>query len=160
MARMRPVIHSRKEIVDSTLLGVTGGVVSNVLVADAINDYTGLVGQVETGSVIKSIYLFVQILPSATGTANVDFYVIKRPNGITDPVPGAVGGTSARKYVLHEEKGIPGNASDGAYPLTFKGVVRIPKGRQRMGEGDDIRIVLRGTDDYNACVKCIYKVFM
>ncbi len=158
MARMRPVIHSRKEIVDSTLLAVGAAVNSNVLVADAVNDYTGIVGQVEVGSVIKSIYLFVQVLPTA-GTANVDFYVIKRPNGITDPVPGAVGGTSARKYVLHEEKGIPGNASDGAYPLTFKGVVRIPKGRQRMAEGDDIRVVIRGADIYNACVKCIYKVF-
>ncbi len=158
MPRMRPVIHSRKEIVDGTFLAVTAATVTNVLVADAINDYVGTVGSVEVGSVIKSIYLFVQVLPTA-GTANVDFYVIKRPNGIVDPVPGAVGGTSARKYVLHEEKGIPGNAADGAYPLTFKGVVRIPRGRQRMGEGDDIRVVIRGADIYNACVKCIYKVY-
>ncbi len=153
------IIHSRKEVVDSTLLGVAAAVVSNVNVANAVNDYTGTVGSVETGSVIKSIYLFVQIIPTL-GTANVDFYVIKRPDGIVDPVPGAVGGSFARKYVLHEEKGLPGNAGDGAYPLTFKGVVRIPKGRQRMGEGDDIRVVLRGADIYNACIKCIYKVYM
>lgn len=158
VARLRPVIHSRKEIVDSTVLGVTAGTQSNIILASVVNDYVGAVGTVEVGSVIKSIYLFAQILPTAT-TENVDFYVIKRPTGVVDPVPGATGGSLARKYILHEEKGIPGNANDGAYPLTFKGVIRIPKGRQRMAEGDFIRIDLRGTGIYNACVKCIYKVF-
>ncbi len=153
---MRPVIHTRKEIVDSTLLGVTAATVSTVVAATAINDYVGTVATVESGSVVKWIYLFVQLIETAT-TSNVDFYVIKRPAQLTNPVPGATGGTTVRKYILHEEKGIPGNSGDGAYPLTFKGVIKIPKGRQRMAEGDTIEIVLRGTGIYNACVKCIYK---
>ncbi len=153
---MRPVIHTRKEIVDSTLLGVSAGTISTVSVATATNNYTGVVGTVEVGSKVKWIYLFVQLIETAT-TTNVDWYVIKKPTGIVNPVPGAVGGELGRKYVLHEEKGIPGNAGDGAYPLTFKGVVKIPRGRQRMGEGDFIQIILRGTGIYNACIKCIYK---
>jgi len=156
VARFRPIIHTRKEIVDTTLLGVAAATVSTVVVATVVANYTGTVGTIETGSKIKWIYLFVQILPTA-GTANVDFYVIKHPAGVANPVPGAVGGTTGRKYVLHEEKGIPGNAADGAYPLTFKGVVKVPKGRQRFGEGDLMSVVLRGTDIHNACVKCIYK---
>ncbi len=156
MARMRPTINTRKEIVDSTLLGVAAAQNSVVDVAQVVNDYTGTVGTVEVGTKISWIYLFVQII-SATGTANVDFYVIKFPAGTTLPTPGATGGNVARKYILHEEKGIPGNAADGAYPLTFKGVIKIPRGRQRMAEGDQISVVLRGTDIYNACVKCIYK---
>lgn len=156
MGRMRPVIHTRKEVVDSTLLGVSAGTTSAVTVAESVNDYTGSVGDVEVGSVITSIYAFIQMLPTTT-TENVDFYVIKKPSGIANPTPGAVGGDLARKYVLHEEKGIPGNAADGAYPLTFKGVVKIPKGRQRMAEGDKILVVLRGVGISNSCLKVIYK---
>ncbi len=159
MGRLGNIIHSRKEIVDSTNLGVTGGVRTTIPIVSVVNDYVGAVGTVETGSVVKSVYVFFQILP-ALGTANVDWYFIKKPSGVTDPVPGAVGGTPQRKYVLHEEKGIPGNAGDGAYPLTFKGVIKIPRGRQRMAEGDTINLVASGVDDYNACMKAIYKVYM
>lgn len=154
---LRP-INSRKEVVDSTLLAVAAATNTAVVVASVVNDYVGTVGTVEVGTVIKSVYLFVQGLPTA-GTANVDFYVIKKPTGVVLPIAGAVGGNTARKYVLHEEKGIPGNASDGAYPLTFKGVIRIPRGRQRMGEGDTIQVVLRGTDISNWCLKAIYKAY-
>ncbi len=152
------IINSRKEIVDSTLLGVAAGTTSSVALATVVNDYTGAVGTVPVGSVIKSVYLFVQILPTAT-TENVDWNVGKIPNGVSLPVPGTTGGAPARKYVLHEEKGIPGNANDGAYPLTFKGVIKIPRGRQRMAEGDVITIRLLGAGIYNACLKAIYKVY-
>ncbi len=156
VARFRPIVHTRKEIVDTTLLGVSAATVSTVSLATVVNDYVGTAGSVEVGSKIKWIYLFVQVLETAT-TSNVDWYVIKRPQGPTNPTPGAVGGTIARKFVLHEEKGIPGNANDGAYPSTFKGVIKIPRGRQRMAEGDVIQLVIRGTGIYNACAKCIYK---
>ncbi len=157
MARLRPIIHSRKEIVDSTLLGVTAGTISTVQLATVVNDYVGTVGTCVVGSIIKYIYIFVQIIETAT-TSNVDWYVRKAPLAVNVDTPGAIGGTLSRKYVLHEEKGIPGNSNDGAYPATFKGVIKIPKGRQRMAEGDSILIALRGTGVHNACIKCIYKV--
>ncbi len=159
MARMRPVINTRKEIVDSVNLGVAAGVQTIIPLATSVNDYTGAVGTVEVGSVIKWVYLFCQILPTA-GTANVDFYVMKAPTAITAPTAGGTGGEVARKFILHEEKGIPGNAADGAYPLTFKGVIKIPKGRQRMAEGDRLFLAVRGADIYNQCSKAIYKVQM
>lgn len=156
VARFRPIIHTRKEIVDGTFLAVAGAGITTTTVATVVNDYIGTAGTVEVGSKIKWIYLFVQIIETAS-TSNVDFYVIKKPSSVVNPVPGATGGNVARKYILHEEKGIPGNAADGAYPLTFKGVIKIPRGRQRMAEGDLIAVVMRGTGIYNACLKCIYK---
>ncbi len=155
---MRP-INSRKEIIDSTLLGVAAATVSTVTIAVAVDNFVGSIGTCATGSVIKGGYWFVQILPTA-GTANVDAYIAKAPGNVTSnlPVPGATGGNVNRKYILHEKKGIPGNASDGAYPMTIEGAFKIPKGRQRMGENDQISIVVRGTDIHNACIKAIYKV--
>ncbi len=125
-----------------------------------VNDYTGAVTEVPIGAKVSSLYLFIQVLPTA-GTANVDWFIAKAPSAdiAALPVPGSTGGDVARKFILHEEKGIPGNAADGAYPLTFKGVIKIPRGRQRMAEGDRIRIRIRGADIHNACVKCIYKFY-
>ncbi len=154
------IINSVKNIVDSVQLTVAAGTNTDVVLAVAVNDYTGGVTDVPTGCVIRSLYLFVQMLPT-TGTANVDWFITKNPANVTSnlPVPGATGGTPQRKYILHEEKGIPGNAADGAYPLTFKGVIRIPKGRQRMAESDVINIKLRGVDIHNICIKAIYKFY-
>ncbi len=156
---LRP-INSVKNIIDGVFLSVAAATVTSVVLAEGVNDYTGLAKDVPIGAKISSIYLFVQILPTA-GTANVDWYIWKRPGSVTTigPVPGATGGSVDRKWIMHEEKGIPGNAADGAYPLTFKGVIRIPRGRQRMGEGDEIRLQLRGADIHNICVKAIYKFY-
>ncbi len=155
---LRP-INSNKEVVDSTLLGVTAGTQSVVVACNVVNDYTGVVGTCPLGAKIHSVYIFAQIISTA-GTANADLAVLKSPNALAAPIAGAIGGTTMRKYVLHEEKGIPGNASDGAYPMTWKGVVRIPRGRQRMAEGDSIRVLVRSADIYNACVKIIYKWYI
>ncbi len=153
-------INSVKNIVDGVFLGVTAASVTTVTLAEGVNDYTGGTTQVPVGGTVSSFYLFVQIIASATGTANVDWYLIKNIAGqLTLPVPGATGGTPVRSKILHEEKGIPGNASDGAYPLTFKGVIKIPPGMRRMAEADKFELRIRGADAYNACVKCIYKFY-
>ncbi len=160
MARLGNIINSVKNIADGVLLGVTATTVSDLTIALAVNDYTGGNTDVPTGCVVKSVYLFCQILPT-TGTANVDFYIAKCPANVRNslPDPGSTGGAAQRKYILHEEKGIPGNAADGAYPLTFKGVIKIPRGRQRMAEGDVIVLLTRGTDIHNLCFKAIYKFY-
>ncbi len=156
---LRP-INSVKNIVDSVNLLVAAGTTTKVILADGVNNYTGGVNEVPIGAKVSSVYLFMQILPS-TGTANVDWYIWKGPLDLNAgmPVPGATGGDNNRKWILHEEKGIPGNAADGAYPLTFKGVIKLPRGRQRFGENDRLQIDFRGADIHNACIKCIYKFY-
>ncbi len=156
-SNLRP-INSVKNIVDGTFLGVTAATSTFVTLGATVNTYGGGVTEVPIGAKVYSVYLFVQII-SATGTANADFFITKYPANVVLPVPGVTGGSPARKFILHEEKGLPGNAADGAYPLTFKGVIRIPKGRQRFAEGDTLQLIARSADVYNMCVKCIYKFY-
>ncbi len=157
---LRP-INSVKNIIDGTFLGVAAATVTNVLIGNGVNNYAGAVDEIPIGAKVSSVYLFVQIISGDSGVANADWYIWKGPLSLNAamPVPGATGGDANRKYILHEEKGIPGNALDGAYPLTFKGVIKIPRGRQRFGEADRIQIKMRSADVYNACVKCIYKFY-
>lgn len=158
--RIRPV-QTRKEILDSTLLGVSGGTTSTVTLVTAVDNYAGVVNTVPTGSVVKGVYLFIQIVPNGS-SANVDWYLWKNPSGLSTvgPTPGAVGGDPRRKYVLHEEKGIPGSTVEGQGPLTFRGVIKIPRGLQRFGEDDTLQLKLRGAQIYDACIKAIYKVYL
>ncbi len=153
-------INSVKNIVDTTQLIVAAGVTSTVDLAVGVNAYAGAVTDVPIGAKVMSIYLFVQIQQNAVNS-NVDWYVAKGPAAsITAlPVPGVTGGSIERKYILHEEKGIPGPMNNGSPPLTFRGVIRIPKGRQRFGEGDKCTVKLRGAAAYDFCLKAIYKFY-
>lgn len=154
---LRPV-NSVKNIVDSTNIGVTGATTTSVVLAQTVNDYTGGNADVPIGAKVSSIYVFVQIASDSTN-ANCDWFFAKRPSGITMPTPGATGGSTARKFILHEEKGLPGTYSAGSTPLTFKGVLKIPRGRQRFAEGDAVVLNLRGAQQYSFCVKAIYKFY-
>ncbi len=155
---LRP-INSVKNIVDGTFLTVAAATVTSVDLALSVNDYAGAVNEVPIGAKVSSIYLFVQIQQQAVNS-NVDWYVGKFPAGLAAlPVPGATGGDITRRFILHEEKGIPGPVNNGSPPLTFKGVIRIPRGRQRFGEAESIKLQLRGAAAYDACVKCIYKFY-
>ncbi len=156
---LRP-INSVKNIQDSTTLGVAAGVVTNVTLAITTNDYAGGNTSVPIGAKVHGVYLFFQIILQAVGT-NVDMYVWKGPGSISAvmPVPGVTGGDVNRKYILHEEKGIPGTLNAGASPLTFRGVIRIPRGRQRFAENDILQIKFRGSAVYDSCLKCIYKFY-
>ncbi len=156
---LRP-INSVKNIVDGVFLGVTAGVVTGTIVADTINDYTGgNPKDVPIGAKVSSIFFSIDIQPQAV-SANVDFYIAKFPAGLAAlPVPGATGGDISRKYILHEEKGIPGAANNGSPPKKFLGVIRIPKGKQRMGEGESIRVQASCATAYDLCIKAIYKFY-
>lgn len=112
------------------------------------------------GAKVSGVYLFFQIIPQVV-QGNVDWYITKAPNTIIAslPIPGATGGSPNRKWILHEEKGIPGTFNNGAGPLTFRGFIKIPRGRQRFDEDDRVRIVFRGATVYDACLKSIYKVY-
>ncbi len=153
-------INSVKNIIDGVFLAVAGGTITTVTLAQSVNDYVGGATELPTGGTIKGIYLFVQMNQTAV-VSNVDWYIWKGSANLsgTMPVPGATSGDLNRRYILHEEKGIPGQSDNGAPPLTFRGVIKIPRGRQRFGEADVMQLRLRGAGIHNACVKCIYKFY-
>ncbi len=154
---LRP-INSNKEIIDGVFIGVAAGVVTALTWGLTINDYIGGVGSIPLGSKVNGVYFFINIQPQAA-VGVINFYITKFPSGAVPPIPGVTGGDVFRKFILHEEKGLPGVFNNGSPPFTFRGVVVIPKGRRRWAEGDLGRVQLTCSTAYDACVKAIYKVY-
>jgi len=154
------IIRGVKEIVDGTFIGVGGAITTSQTLAVAVNNYTGGVGDCPIGCKLFGMDLFLQCSPDSVTQGLTDMYVAKIPGGITTssmPIPGATGGNENRKYILHEQKGIPGGQVAGALPTQWHMRVRIPKGRQRMAENDKVIVRFRNTNTYNACVKAVFK---
>ncbi len=159
-ALARRPINSVKNIQDSTAIGVAAGVTTTVTLAAAVNDYAGGNADVPIGAKVSSIYVFFQIQPQAA-QGQVDAYIIKASTTqmAGAPAPGATGGSPTRRFILHEEKGIPGAYNNGSPPLTFRGVIKLPRGRQRFGEDDLVQIRVSCATAYDFCVKAIYKFY-
>ncbi len=163
----RPIV-SNKEIVDSVVFIVAGGVTTDIDVATSVNNYLGSVGTMPLGSTLLGFYLEISTNNVDNIVGRTDWFLCKR-NGnepaVNFPVPGASGGHPLRKYIFHEEKGIhQANTFDngaantaGGQSFRTKQFLAIPKSRRRMGEDDRWTIRVGSSENYSFCMKCIYK---
>ncbi len=129
--------------------------------------------EVNIGSRISSMFVEIFFITEGGEVSNevplVDWYLIKNGGnsfGATFdasnlPTPGATGSHINKRHILHEEKGLSGggDASLTGVPMVFKGVIRIPRGSQRIGESDVFRICGRANFATKFCIKVIYKWF-
>ncbi len=161
----RPIV-SNKEIVDSVVVLAAAGLVTNITIATAVNDYTGSVGTVPLGAKILGFYLETSYNLAQVIVGRFDWMLVKAESGRINadfPSPGASGGHELRKRVYHERKGIlDGGTTSNAGGQTSKAVefIKCPRGVQRMGEGDRWVIRISGSTIYSFCLKCIYKWYM
>ncbi len=153
---LRPV-RSVKEIVDGVFLAVAGGVITVVAVATAVNDYTGAVGTCPIGATIKALYVEASYSNQGTIRARIDWLLGKSPSNLPfGPVPGATGGDPERKWIFHESKGL--NPPEvNATPSKKSGWIRVPPKMTRMGEDDALIFRIGSSQNYNFCLKVIYK---
>ncbi len=157
---LRPV-NRIKHVVDlqfAVALGVT-----QIVTLVSANDSPVLANtnEVETGSVVKSVFLSVEVVNTGTTgvLANCYFMIYKNPGGnLTFPLPNVIGGSDNKKYVFHQEM-IMLQMVDNSNPRTlFKGVIRIPRHLQRMAPNDLIRIEIFSPGvEITGCVQTHYK---
>ncbi len=131
--------------------------------------------EVQAGSTVTSIYLSLFFgtkgNASAVNPEVVDWYIIYDVAGRMSeggtfgngaavlPIASSAGESVNRNQILHMEKGIVGDAADGS-KMVFAGVIRIPRGKQRIGIGTKIHIVAQKQEgDKFFCLKAIYKYY-
>ncbi len=170
---IRPV-NSLKHIVDTPTTAVPGGVATNVIIAQAVqNPLLAATTEVKEGSVINSIYLGVEAQQngnSFSAVPRVYMIVVKNPgNEIVAPYPANAGASDAKRFVIHQEMQMhtanTGLDNSNTFPRTmFKGVIKIPRGYRRFGYNDRLIVVFaldsaESTGNINVCVQAIYKEF-
>ncbi len=168
---LRP-IKSVKHIVETSGIIAAGANAVTANLADGVDTYTlADTNGVPTGSKIHSIYFSAFILAEggelAAEVPLVDWYIIKSPgatwastfDATNLPTPGSTGDHINKRHILHTEKGLTGggDASLTGIPMVFKGVIRIPRGKQRWGEDDQLLWCTRANFASKFCVQAIYK---
>ncbi len=146
---------------------VQGGIAvagsSNTIVAQSDDNPTlANTFEVETGSVVKSIYLKVEMnATTSAALSNAYLIVYKNPGGNLAALAASantIGSNDNKRFVFHQEM-VMFQQQDGSNPRTlFQGVIRIPKNYQRMGPNDEITVGLKTPGvAVNFCLQCIYK---
>ncbi len=168
---LRP-INSIKNVFDTS--GIMGAGVDTslgLLIFGVRNASLGTSNEVDVGAKITNVFLEIFFYTEGGEVANevplVDWYILKDDgnaygttfNAANLPTPGATGTHQNKRKILHEEKGLAGggDASLAGVPMVFKGVIRIPRGKQRWAESDVLRVLGRANFATKFCVKAIYK---
>ncbi len=161
-----PVISS-KNVLDAA--GNTLASTNTTQIIALQEDPIGVSGAgVSLGSKVNGIFLsifFYADAVSGTDLPLIDWYIMKDPgstfgsigfSGTGYPTPGSVATYRNRKWIIHEEKGLTGAASDG-YPMVFKGVIALPRHMRRFGETDALVVNFRTELPGKHCIKAIYR---
>ena len=160
---VRPVIHSTKHYVQQSIGTVTAGSSENteLVIAVAVSD-KNLVNEVEEGATIKAVYFELWIRSAATAAASFVFCFMKKPSGILNPTVAelaALGDYDNKKNILYTTQGLTNDVDADALNL-YKGWIRIPKGKQRMGLNDRISWHLSAIgQSINFCGFATYKEY-
>ncbi len=139
-------INSIKHYVQQTLSTVTSGATSERLVASAVvAPAASNTFDVTQGSVIKAVYIELWLIGAGSAGVNSSFQVNleKRTNLTTSfSITNAnnLGSYENKKNILYTTQGIVASEQgSGAVPV-MRGWLKVPKGKQRMGLGDELAI--------------------
>ncbi len=151
------------QFTNATLAGgaATGRQIANAVVAPA----TGTSSEVNEGSIIKAVFIEIWMLSDAvTGDESTFTFILeKRPSNapaLTFTNSQNLNAYPNKKNILYVTQGIIGAAIDGqgSVPIVRQFFL-IPKGKQRMGVGDDIVITMAAVGDMSLCGFSTYKEY-
>ncbi len=156
---LRPVNTEKHETVWSKLSQDASGVQIEELARATDPSGVNLNTEVITGSVIKSLYLEFQFsAETITTTKIVHWMICKLPTGKAIGVPSLYGTADKRHIFKRGMEMLPKSVNTIIKRIV---VVKIPKGKQRMGENDvwQLQWIVTSAETVNACGFCIYKHF-
>ncbi len=160
---VRPMVHSTKHYVQQSIGTSVPGTLTNTNIVSAVDVAAkDLVSEVEEGSSVKAVYIEMWLRSAATSAASFTFIVYKRiQNGaFADATEmAALGDYDNKKNVLFTSQGLL-NDVDSTAMSVIRGWIKIPKGKQRMGLGDNITWTLSAIgQSINFCGFQIYKEY-
>ncbi len=121
---------------------------------------------VNEGSIIKAVYYEYWVL-GATSSGNTTQFVLtieKSPSNALNPAFSDMlnlGGYANKKNILYTTQGLLGANVDGPAIPIIRGWIKIPRGKQRMGQEDRILVTIATVDTaLNICGFSTYKEYV
>ncbi len=161
---MRPIIHSKKHMIQISQGTVTQGVVVTNNLVSANEAVSTTPDAIEVGSLVKACYVeFWLSMASATVVGSYTVVLCKDPGGAQAPSTAemaALHDYTNKKNILFTGQGLLPPTDGGQVPV-LRQWYKIPKGKQRFGLGDKLRLTVRNNNaadiDINFCGLAIFK---
>ncbi len=158
---MRPTINTEKHVVQFSLFAVASGAITNLLLAVGKQTVAAATREeVREGSKIANVYIemWVSSDDAASGSVIVTLERLTGGQGLMSTADSAaLDSYDNKKHVLHTVMGL--TPSNVQYPMAvLKGWFKIPKGMQRFGQEDQLRLNIHGqSNGISGCGFAIYK---
>ncbi len=163
---MRPVIKSKKHIVQISQGTVAQAAIEDIALVTAQEATSTTPTAVEEGAIVKAIYIELWLgMASATVIGSYTVALFKDPGG-SNPAStsemAALHDYTNKKNILFTSQALL-SPTDGGLSVIMRGFYKIPKGKQRFGLNDRMRLVVRNNTasaiDINFCGLAIYKEY-
>ncbi len=160
---MRPVVHSTKHLVQTSLSTIVAGAVTSTTLAIAVPIADkNLVTEVEEGAVVKACYVEDWLRTADTAGGSFVYIIVKHPSATNNPTAvemAALSDWDNKKNILFTSMGLLNDQDADATPIT-RGWYKVPKGKQRFGLGDTLKIhVFAQSLDLQRCGFALYKEY-
>ncbi len=136
---------------------------SNIPIVECSQDADiGSATNVIPGTVVKAVYLEFWLLADGQQPSTYTALVEKVPDGGTGISNGfmpIIHTYTNKKNIFELHQGLAGDANANPVPI-FRGWVKIPKGKQRFGQGDSLVFSVRSiTEGSQLCGMAIFKAY-
>ncbi len=163
---MRAVIKSKKHILQISQSTVGQALVANTSIVISQEATSSAPGVVEEGAIVKACYIEMWLSQdSATVVGSYTIVLAKDPGGQAGMSTGemaALHDYPAKKNILFTGQGLL-TPNDGGQVPALRGWYKIPKGKQRFGLKDVLRLSIRNNNltslDINFCGVAIFKEY-
>jgi len=163
--RMLAPINSIKHIVQRSSVEVsTGGILTvNVVTATAKGGPRGSSNIVEEGAIVKNIHMEYWICPTdQQDTTQFTYVFYKLPSGVDPPDATEMANLSSwvnKKNIFFTSQGVLPAGDDVMSIPVVREWFSIPKGKQRMGLGDNIGVTVFAVGTFRICGVSVYKEY-
>ncbi len=161
---MRPIIHSVKHYVQFPIDQISTGARQIITLATAVEStLANLSTEVPEGTLVKAVYVELWL----DNQSNLGESIVILEKTVAGQTPASfsnMGNLFAyenKKNILFTHQGLTSNDVGGNPVNIMRAWFKIPKGKQRMGLGDSIEIVIANVsaNNLNRCGFAIYKEY-
>ncbi len=163
---MRPVIHSKKHLVQISQATVGQAAVVSTTLVNALEGVPSQPQHVAEGAIVKACYVeFWVSQDSASVVGSYTIILYKNPGNNAVATAGnmaALHDYDNKKNILFTAQGLL-TPNDGGQVPVLRQFYKIPKGKQRFGLGDTLLLAIRNNNataiDINFCGVAIFKEY-